>query len=329
MPNPKRARYRFMAALGVFAILVAIVRPEQIPEIFIPVLAVVGTVLLLLAFYDAVDWSRWRSLKEWCQEWLWAGAPAHKEGEPNETSGTQTDFPDWPIRELFLYIDSNVCLQGRIRWETIGQEIKDKLAYGILTAWGRPLAIGTEADQESDEALSSPEKIAQAYWSEAEFTYNFFDVSERFNKHVEPPPHTSFKPYADLTFCEKEANSIEWQTKRPAWPDFEKLDQKNYFKLYEAACYCLEYPEASYPMPSDAEQLYNCWRDEWLEGTPDRLRVLLKAEEAAQSALDRAYRGYDQTFHPEMEVSREALIEWCNIKGLRPRFLFKDRRGVS
>ncbi len=86
-----------------------------------------------------------------------------------QAGGDNGTFPDWPIRELFSYMDQD-HLDGT--WETVGSVIMDGLSLGKVRAWGREIAGSRRLP---------PTEIPATYWREAKFTYSFFkeDHSEK------------------------------------------------------------------------------------------------------------------------------------------------------
>jgi hypothetical protein len=85
-------------------------------------------------------------------------------------------FPNWPISDLFSYIDPNLLTRDDSHvdqlWDKIGNQIRDYASVGRLKIWGRPLNDGIDAvlGQRPSIRLIDP-----SYWGTAFFTYAFFD----------------------------------------------------------------------------------------------------------------------------------------------------------
>jgi hypothetical protein len=121
--------------------------------------------------------------------------------------------------------------------------------------------------------------------------------------------------------------SQEIQPAKKSWPDFSVLDKRDRFMLFEAACYCCDLKDPELPMPPEAQRLYEQWRNEWLSRSENRLAVLMSAHEAVTSAFETVEKRTNTVFNPEMLVTRQSLKKWCDERELRPRFLYKYRRG--
>jgi hypothetical protein len=54
-------------------------------------------------------------------------------------------FPNWPINELFSYVDPDLltCVHNQVdqSWDRIGNQIRDYASVGRLKVWGRPSTV--------------------------------------------------------------------------------------------------------------------------------------------------------------------------------------------
>lgn len=201
---------------------------------------------------------------------------------------------------------------------------------GVIEFYGRP----HRNDAETLNRKESCEPIDRSHWRDFEIEFNSFRNSED-NFSIESYPfHDRERKrhyrYHDLRVDGTQAAS--WlasnkplRTDPKTWPDFKKWD-RDYYELYEAACLFFD-KEPKLPMSPDAQRLFDIWREEWLAKQTGYLRVLVTSYEAVKSAVETSSGAPDETFHPEMQVTKKALIVWCEANGEHPRFLFKYRRG--
>jgi len=137
--------------------------------------------------------------------------------------GLHSSPPDWPIRELFFYLDPDVL--DRNNFERIGRVILDALSEGRLRAWGRPLPPDSDGFPVNAKVQSSPTVIKKSYWPHAAWTYQFFADSQRFNPHTHAAKGTPIKkgrpfiPYADIRVSKASAQSVSWPTIATALPE--------------------------------------------------------------------------------------------------------------
>jgi len=114
------------------------------------------------------------------------------------------------------------------------------------------------------------------------------------------------------------------------WPDFEAYDQHSSFKLYEAACLAYDI-KPNLRMPRKALNLYQRWRDEYLNNDANHLRIQLRSIDntisVAQEKVGMEVDYPQYRFHPGLTVSNDELTEWFKRHKWEPRFLFPFKRG--
>jgi hypothetical protein len=91
-------------------------------------------------------------------------------------AGHQELLPDWPIRNLFFYINPDVLdptPDDEAPWQTLGNSIRDAFALGQLKVWGRR-ALDSLAPLLGEHTVLV--KIEPTYWESAELTYTFFST---------------------------------------------------------------------------------------------------------------------------------------------------------
>jgi hypothetical protein len=121
-------------------------------------------------------------------------------GEPLEP------FPNWPISDLFSYIDPNLLTRDDSHvdqlWDKIGNQIRDYASVGRLKIWGRPLNDGIDAvlGQRPSIRLIDP-----SYWGTAFFTYAFFDDTAGDASHTYLQYGQHGTEYTDLQVNRAEA----------------------------------------------------------------------------------------------------------------------------
>ena len=116
---------------------------------------------------------------------------------------TSQGFPDFPIRDLFFYRDSDVCYAGDPNnpdpWLKVGRDILNKLSTGQLMAWG-----------ERDGSGGRLTPIKQDYWAGADLTYMFFGEGERYRElvHAVNKEYEQGSNYRDVQFNKSEALKV-------------------------------------------------------------------------------------------------------------------------
>jgi hypothetical protein len=104
--------------------------------------------------------------------------------------------PDWPIHELFSYLEPEVLERPEENlWQKAGDVIRDALSLGRLTAWGRPYKTQL-GDWVGERAALRP--IEKTYWEKAYFTYFFFDSTAQDQTHCYADRDTGRPAYTDL-----------------------------------------------------------------------------------------------------------------------------------
>ena len=116
--------------------------------------------------------------------WLMLELKKQKRPRPAQHS---TPVPDWPIRELFFYLRSELRTAGpNASLATVGMQVKDKLSTGQLKAWGR-------------RTPRSPfEVIDVDYWQHSDFEeWPVWDDEawEITPSTTRPAPHTGLLEY--------------------------------------------------------------------------------------------------------------------------------------
>jgi hypothetical protein len=122
-------------------------------------------------------------------------------------------IPNWPIDELFSYIEPRILEDNGAHLDATGHKIKDALALGRLKAWGRPIdhsGLGAMLGERNP-----PQKIKPTYWHFAHFTYHFFDDTSGNAPHTYVDQGHSEVEYTDLQVNRAEATSI-WMRGEPA-----------------------------------------------------------------------------------------------------------------
>lgn len=105
---------------------------------------------------------------------------------------------DMAIQDVFFYIDADV-LENQT-FETVGQQILDRLSTGRLKAYGREAHFGVG----SYVGFPNLMPIEQSFWNKAEFTYQFFGEDRQNDVHAEPKPPASGSVYRDVRFTSAE-----------------------------------------------------------------------------------------------------------------------------
>ncbi|HZR59849.1 MAG TPA: hypothetical protein VFA80_02675 [Xanthobacteraceae bacterium] len=107
------------------------------------------------------------------------------------------DGPNWPIHELFSYLEPEVLDRPEDNlWEKAGNQIRDAFSLGQLRVWGRPSKtnLGDWIGQRAALRVIEPK-----YWERAYFTYSFFDATAKENEtHCYADRNTGRPAYADL-----------------------------------------------------------------------------------------------------------------------------------
>ncbi len=112
---------------------------------------------------------------------------------------------DLPIRELFVALAPYILnLKNRDQNE-IASQVRDQLALGRLTAWGRDDAAPRNFDE-----YPPPKEIEKEYWLKASLhPYYFMEAEEhRFLVHAYAPPHIGAPRYRDISFNRSQAKRL-------------------------------------------------------------------------------------------------------------------------
>jgi hypothetical protein len=105
------------------------------------------------------------------------------------------------------------------------------------------------------------------------------------------------------------------------WPDFEKWDKVDKFRIYQAACLWNDV-EPTLPMPRSARKTYRKWKNMFLGGgLPVNLRPHYTLDETYALATG------EDAFHPDIEIHRGVLETLAEMDKRRPMFLFKSERA--
>lgn len=108
----------------------------------------------------------------------------------------------------------------------------------------------------------------------------------------------------------------------PQWPDFEVLDKRDRFQLWEAACFWVN-QVAKLPLRGAA------WRQfKQFEGAI-KARTLSVIREDLRETIYDAYdekRGRRTKANPKWTVKRDALVEYAQSVDSKPPFLFPKER---
>lgn len=108
----------------------------------------------------------------------------------------------------------------------------------------------------------------------------------------------------------------------PQWPDFEELDKRRDFRLWEVACFWVDQP-ARMPLKGAAKRQFK------------RLEAATKAQDLEvmrHDLLETVYdahaelRGRKTPANPNWTVTRGALIQYARSINSKPRFLFPKER---
>ena len=128
---------------------------------------------------------------------------------PSTGRSASGGIADWPIHELFSYIDPQ--LLERVdngvsnRWDEIGNDIRDQAALGHLNIYGRPVMDGVDAILGQRPTLRL---IDAHYWTIAFFTFSFFDDTAGDAPHTYLEYGHSGVEYTDLRVNRDEALTI-------------------------------------------------------------------------------------------------------------------------
>lgn len=110
--------------------------------------------------------------------------------------GAPNEGPNWPIRELFFYLEPEALDRPHDNlWQKAGDQIRDALSLGRLRIWGRPTKTKL-GDWIGERAALRP--IENTYWERAFFTYTFFDASARSDTDCYADRNTGRPAYGDL-----------------------------------------------------------------------------------------------------------------------------------
>jgi hypothetical protein len=118
------------------------------------------------------------------------------EAELTAANADPDDGPNWPIHELFSYLEPEVLDRPKdALWQKAGDEIRDTFSLGRLRVWGRPSEthLGKWIGERAALRL-----IDKKYWEKAYFTYMFFDASAHDQTQVYADRDTGRPAYTDL-----------------------------------------------------------------------------------------------------------------------------------
>jgi hypothetical protein len=154
-------------------------------------------------------------------------------------AGHQELLPDWPIRNLFFYINPDVLdptPDDEAPWQTLGNSIRDAFALGQLKVWGRR-ALDSLAPLLGEHTVLV--KIEPTYWESAELTYTFFfdDENSRPQTHIWGPNNQALPIYTDLRVNQAQAESVFSAFGQPRLSTIEK---KNRRILGRRKCACAD-----------------------------------------------------------------------------------------
>jgi hypothetical protein len=193
--------------------VVTMMWPQIAPAYGFSILAACGvavTVAGALLLPDAITWFR-----------SWWGPSA-------ETSGPA----DMTIHEVFFHLCPDVLDNPKeLRWEKVGDELRDKLSTEQLVAWGREIDPDTKR-------VSALVDIPATYWPYAQFVYFFLQADRaRDDPHSWTPRNRPTRnDYADIRFSRAQILRIWPQRLNPpkaALPTWYELEQR--FKELEPA----------------------------------------------------------------------------------------------
>jgi hypothetical protein len=118
-------------------------------------------------------------------------------------------YPDWPIHELFSYINPDflerVDSEVGDAWDIVGNDIRDQASLGRLKVWGRVVRGGVDRLLGQRETLRL---IEPSYWTDAFFTYSFFDETAEDKPQTYLAAGRSGPEYTNLRVNRVEAQSI-------------------------------------------------------------------------------------------------------------------------
>lgn len=114
----------------------------------------------------------------------------------------RTPFPDWPIRELFYYLQPNLVDDSASElWKIVGSKVHDQLSIGRLQIWGR------EFNPTSKDGAPLKE-IDKSYWHHAAFSYWFLGDNQEEVNHTNIPQGSKLAKYCDLNVNKEQALRI-------------------------------------------------------------------------------------------------------------------------
>jgi hypothetical protein len=129
---------------------------------------------------------------------------------------SEEPFPNWPISELFSYIDPDMLTRADCHvdqlWDKIGNQIRDYASVGRLKIWGRPTNDGVDVllGQRPSIRLIDP-----SYWAAAFFTYSFFDSTSGDAAHTYLKFGQHGSEYTDLQVNRAEASQLWFTEQKP------------------------------------------------------------------------------------------------------------------
>lgn len=118
------------------------------------------------------------------------------QAELSSTQSSPDDGPNWPIHEVFSYLEPEVLDRPQDNlWQKAGDKIRDALSLGQLRIWGRPYKTKL-GDWVGERAALRV--IDKKYWEKAFFTYFFFDATAQDQTHCYADRDTGRPAYTDL-----------------------------------------------------------------------------------------------------------------------------------
>jgi len=134
------------------------------------------------------------------------------EAELTAAKADPDDGPNWPIHELFSFLEPEVLNRPQDNlWQKAGDEIRDAFSLARLRVWGRPSETHL-GKWVGERAALRP--IDKKYWEKAYFTYMFFDASAQDQTCCYADRDTGRPAYTDLQVNRTEALKL-W----PGEPD--------------------------------------------------------------------------------------------------------------
>jgi hypothetical protein len=151
-----------------------------------------------------------RKNKAWVSDFLWTGAddkpldvavPAKNEATPNLSA-----------KDLFVELYQDITSASEYEQNGYASEVRDKLALGLLTSWGRD----DDAPRNPGEH-APPKEIPRDYWQKASLRPRIFlgnDEGDRYLVHAAPPVGIPGPHYRDVWFNRAQTRNV--------WPELAK-----------------------------------------------------------------------------------------------------------